>query len=412
VSQTGPVFVLGGYQTDFARKWSREGLGIADIIAETAQGTLQDAGVSAGEIEAGHVGNFIGELLNGQGHLGGLLVEADKSFAGLPMSRHEAACASGSMAVLAAMADIESGRYDAVLVVGVEEMRSRPGYEAAQMLGTAAWVPRETAGVEFPWPQLFSDLSEEYDRRYGLDRSHLAAIAQSNFANAKGNPNAQTRDWDFAEAAFGPDDHVNPVVSGWIRKQDCSQITDGGAGVVLASRAFADRWALRGGVDLDRVPQITGWGHTSARMALESKLADSPDEELVFPHVSRAIKDAFGRAQVAGVFDVDLIEMHDCFTITQYMAIDHFGITKPGQSYQAIEDGTILQNGSLPMNPSGGLMGVGHPVGATGVRMLLDASRQVRGRAGDCQVAGAKRAATLNIGGSTTTVASFVVEVL
>jgi acetyl-CoA C-acetyltransferase len=338
------------------------------------------------------------------------LVEADKAFVGLPMSRHEAACASGSMAVLAGMADIESGRYDAVIVVGVEEMRSRPGAEAAQMLGTAAWVPHETAGVEFPWPQLFSDLSDEYDRRYGLDRTHLSAIAQSEFANAKYNPNAQTRDWRWDESSFVADDETNPVVSGWIRKQDCSQITDGGAGVVLASRSFAERWAARHGVDLNQVPRIAGWGHTSARMALNSKLADSRADELIFPHVSRAIQDALGRAEISDVAQLDLIEMHDCFTITQYMAIDHFGITDPGQSFRAVEDGTILRTGSLPMNPSGGLMGGGHPVGATGVRMLLDATRQVSGRAGDYQVGDAKRAATLNIGGSATTVASFVVE--
>ncbi|MCC5870657.1 MAG: thiolase domain-containing protein, partial [Gammaproteobacteria bacterium] len=100
---------------------------------------------------------------------------------------------------------------------------------------------------------------------------------------------------------------------------------------------------------------------------------------------------------------------HDCFTTTEYMAIDHFGITAPGESWKAIEDGTIAMSGRLPVNPSGGLIGLGHPVGATGVRMLLDASRQVRGQAGDCQVDGARRFATLNVGGSACTVVSFIV---
>ena len=404
------VFILGGYQTDFARKWSREGLGIADIITEAAQGAIADAGVAADQIEVGHVGNFIAELLNDQGHLGGLLVEADKAFAGIPMARHEAACASGSMAVMAAMADIESGRYNVALVVGAEEMRSRSGVEVAQMLGSAAWVPHETDGVRYPWPQLFSDLAQEYDDRYGLDPAHLAALATSNFSNARGNPNAHARDWDLPEDVFGRDDPINPVVSGWIHKQDCSQVSDGGAAVVLASRDFAERWAAGHDVPLADVPRITGWGQTSARMTLQAKLADAREEDLVFPHVQQAMEQALTRAGAADIFGLDLVELHDCFTSTHYMAIDHLGITKPGRSYEAIEDGTVLAGGRLPLNPSGGLMGGGHPVGATGVRMLLDASKQVSGAAGSTQVAGARRAGTLNIGGSATTVAAFVVE--
>ncbi|HLS75870.1 MAG TPA: thiolase domain-containing protein, partial [Nocardia sp.] len=125
--------------------------------------------------------------------------------------------------------------------------------------------------------------------------------------------------------------------------------------------------------------------------------------------VAAAISDAFGRAGLSGVDDVDLIETHDCFTASEYMAIDHFGLTEPGQSWRAIEAGELEIGGRLPMNPSGGLLGGGHPVGATGVRMLLDCHRQVTGGAGGYQVADARRAAMLNIGGSTTTTVSFVV---
>jgi len=110
------------------------------------------------------------------------------------------------------------------------------------------------------------------------------------------------------------------------------------------------------------------------------------------------------------VFDLQGIETHDCFSPTEYMAIDHFGITPPGESWRAVETGDIRIDGRIPVNPSGGLIGVGHPVGATGVRMLNDAARQVTGSAGDCQVEGARRFGTLNIGGSATTVVSFVVE--
>ena len=128
----------------------------------------------------------------------------------------------------------------------------------------------------------------------------------------------------------------------------------------------------------------------------------------MFPHLQAAIAEAQGRAGVS-LDDIDVVETHDCFTISEYMAYDHFGLTPPGESWRAVEDETTRIEGGLPFNPSGGLIGAGHPVGATGVRMLLDASRQVTGRAEDTQIPGARTAQTLNVGGSTTTVASFVV---
>jgi acetyl-CoA C-acetyltransferase len=406
---SAPIFVLGGHQTDFARQWTREGKGLPELCAEAAQGALAASRIGAREIQVGHVGNFAGELYSGQGHLGGLLVEADPAFVGLPTSRHEAACASGSVAVLAAMADLEAGRYDAALVLGVELMRTMSAFESQQHLGAAAWVPRETEGVAYPWPQLFSDLGDEYERRYGLDRRHLTALARKSFANAKRNPNAQTRGWKIDDASFGDDPERNPVVAGRIRRHDCSQVTDGAVAVVLASPRFAADWAAREGEDLARLPRIRGFGHRTARFAFADKLAASRNETYVFPQVRGAIEDAFRRSGVADVSSIDCIETHDCFTTTEYMAIDHFGLTPPGESWRAIEEGVVELGGKRPVNPSGGLMGCGHPVGASGVRMLLDVTRQVRGEAGAMQVEGARTAATLNIGGSATTTVCFVV---
>jgi acetyl-CoA C-acetyltransferase len=402
-----PVFVLGGAQTDFARSWSREGADLAAMLAEPVQDALDDAGVDASDVEVGHVANFGAEIYCGQAHLGGLLVEADPAFVGLPTSRHEAACASGSVAVLAAMADLEADRYDVACVVGVEMMRNVPTRDAVANLGAAAWVPHETEGVPMVWPEVFAALGDEYDRRYGLDAEHLAALARNSFENARRNPNAQTRKWDLPEHAFEADERDNPVVAGRLRRHDCSQITDGGAAVILASSAFATEWAASHGLDLDAVPRILGWGHTTSRMTLADKLHDTGAH--ILPHVRGAILDAFDRAKIGDVSAIDAIECHDCFTTTHYMAIDHFGITDPGESWQAIEDGTVLAGGALPINPSGGLIGCGHPVGASGVRMLLDVSKQVGGSAGDYQVEGARIAATLNIGGSATTTVSFVV---
>lgn len=405
-----PVYVLGGHQTDFARNFTREGLGLVDLLREASHGALEDARLDPAEVQVAHVGNFAAELFTGQGHLGAFVIEAEPAFAGLPTARHEAACASGSIAALAATAEIEAGRYDVALVLGLELMRNGNGFDAPQKLAAAAWVPRETEGVAFPWPALFSRLGDEYDLRYGLDSRHLMGIARQNFENAKRNPNAQTRSWRFDEGAFGDDVEKNPVVAGRIRKQDCSQVTDGSAAVLLASERFAGEWARRRGRKLDDVARIRGFGHRTDRVLMEEKLVASRTDTFVCPQVRRTIEDAFRRAGIADVEAVDVIETHDCFTTTQYMAIDHFGITPPGQSWRAIEDGTLALGGKKPMNPGGGLMGGGHPVGATGVRMLLDATRQVTARAGEVQVEGARTAATLNLGGSAATSVCFVVS--
>ncbi len=403
------VFILGGHQTDFAVNWGRHGGGIFEMMCGAVDGAVESTGIDAGEIEVAHVGNFVGELFTGQGHLGGMFASIRPEFAGIPAARHEAACASGSMALLAAASEIEAGRYDLACVVGVEHMRNVDARQAADHLGAALWVGLEALGAEFPWPHQFSAIADEYADRYGLDADHLLAIAEKNFSNARRNPNAQARTWQFAAGAFRTDDHLNPVVAGRIRKQDCGRITDGAAAVVLASLGFAARWANRRGIDLAEVPRIAGWGHRTAPMRLADKLAASRGNGYVFPHVRATIEDAWKRAGIAGTDGVDAIETHDCFTITEYMAIDHFGITPPGASWQAVEDDITALSGRLPMNPSGGLIGAGHPVGATGVRMLLDAHRQVTGTAGDYQVPGARCVQTLNIGGSATTVASFVV---
>ena len=406
---TTDVYVLGGVQSDFARNVAKEGREISDLIAEAVDGTLAAARVDAADIATVHVGNAFGQIFNGQGHLGAMPATVEPGLWGLPAARHEAACASGGIAGLAAMAEIEAGRYACALVLGAEQERNVPGDQAARNLGAAAWVGHEAESATFVWPHMFSLLADEYDRRYGIDELHLSAIAELNFRNAKDNPFAQTRAWSHTPESFTRDDAANPPVDGRIRRTDCSQVTDGAAGVVLAGPVTAAAWAKERGVDLAEVPRITGWGHRTVGLPLADKLERSAGDEYVLPHVRRAITDAFERAGVADVGGIDGIETHDCFTPSEYAAIDHFGITAPGQSWRAIEDGTLERDGATPVNPSGGLIGGGHPVGATGVRMVLDASNQVSGNAGDTQVDGARTFATLNIGGSTATTVSFVV---
>ncbi|QFI64848.1 thiolase domain-containing protein [Qipengyuania flava] len=403
------VTIIGGWQSDFSRNWAREGNEIADGFAEALARGLEETGLEPSDIQTGHVGNFVADMFAKQGLLGGLFAQVHPELDGLPTSRHEAACASGSMAILAASAEIEAGRYDTACVLGIELMRNVPGQQAAENLGAAIWQGHELQDAMFPWPRAFSDLAEEYEKRYGLDYAHLMQISQVNFANGRRNPNAQTRGWQFTHKSFTACDEANPVVEGRTRKMDCGQVTDGAAVIFLASDEWAAEWARKQGRSVESLSRIAGWGHRSAPLSYRSKVKASADETYVFPQVRRAILEARERAGI-DLGQIDAIETHDCFAMTEYMAIDHLGLTAPGESWKAIEEGVIEMGGRLPINASGGLIGLGHPVGATGVRMLLDAHKQVTGTAGDYQVEGAKRVQTLNIGGSTTTTASFVVE--
>jgi acetyl-CoA C-acetyltransferase len=399
------VWILGGYQSDFARNLTKEGLDFADLTREIVDSTLTAAKVDAGDIGVVHVANAFGEMFAEQGHLGAMPATVCDGLWDTPASRHEAACASGSVAALAAMADLRSGNYDTALVLGVELEKTVPGDTAARHLGAAAWTGHEGSDAKFLWPSMFAKVADEYDRRYGLDDTHLRAIAGLNFANARRNPNAQTREWTVPDPIG--DDDSNPLIEGRLRRFDCSQMTDGGAGVVLVTDKY-----LRNHPDARPIARIAGWGHRTVGLGLQQKLdraATGDSAPYVLPHVRAAVLDALGRAR-ATLDDLDGIEVHDCFTPSEYLAIDHIGLTGPGESWKAIENGEIENGGRLPINPSGGLIGGGHPVGASGVRMLVDAAKQVSGAAGDYQVEDAKTFGTLNFGGSTATTVSFVVS--
>ena len=400
----GNVWILGGYQSDFARNMHRETRDFADLTREVVDQTLAEAMIDAADIEVVHVANAFGEMFASQGHLGAMPATVHDGLWDTPAARHEAACASGSVAALAAMADLRAGNYRTALVVGLELEKTVPGDTAAQHLGAAAWTGHEGQDATFMWPYMFNQVADEYDRRYGIDDAHLHAIAAINLANARNNPNAQTRDWQVPDLlTSGGDDAVNPPIEGRIRRFDCSQMTDGGAGVVLVTDEF-----LREHPGVRPMGRVEGWGHRTVGLGLRQKLDRDAGNPYVMPHVRAAVHEAFGRAAI-DLDALDGFEVHDCFTPSEYMAIDHIGLTGPGESWKAIEGGDIEIGGRLPINPSGGLIGGGHPVGATGVRMMLDAAKQVSGQAGDYQIDGARRFGTLNIGGSTATTVSFVI---
>jgi acetyl-CoA C-acetyltransferase len=292
---TTDIWVLGGHQSDFARNLAREGVGFDGLTAEVVGATLVAAGIDAADVDVVHVANAFGELFTGQAHLAAMPATVCPDLWGVPASRHEAACASGSIAVRAAMADLAAGYADVALVVGVELERNVPGPTASDHLGAAAWVGHEGRPGSVIWADMFDRVAEEYDRRFGIDDIHLRAIGANNLANAKRNPNAQTRTWSVPDliGPAGTDDELNPVVEGRVRRYDCSQITDGGAGVVLCSDRFR-----RDHPGLVPLARIAGWGHRTAGLPLDAKLERSAGQPYVMPHVRQAATDAMDRAGI------------------------------------------------------------------------------------------------------------------
>ena len=404
------IKILGGYQTDFARNWGKEGVSIVEAFKECVNGALESSHLNARDIQTIHVGNAAAELFLSQGHLGALAIEADSSLRGLPSVRHEAACASGSVATLAASAELEAGRYQVALVIGIEQMKTVDPLKCGEFLGTAAWYDREAKGIDFPFPKLFGQLGSEYIARFSLNNEHYAEcqsyLSDLMFNNARLNGKAQTRDWDIENMS----DKLTAKISPEISVRDCSQITDGAVALIIASDRFATEHAKTRGINSDSIPAILGWGHTTAPIALSDKLSESKNSRYVLPHARKAITDAYDRAGIDGHSSLDSYEFHDCFTTTSYASLDLVGLTEPGKNHNAIENGSIERDGLLPLNPSGGLIGAGHPVGATGVRQLLDSYLQVSEKAGPYQVKlKNKNVLAVNMGGGgTTTVATVI----
>ena len=411
------VYILGGAQTDFVRNWKKEGKNVIALLKEVTDDALKKTKIKKTKIKelnknnkiAIFIGNFAAEYYINQGHLGPLLTEVNPCFYGIPSARYEAACASGSVALDAAITKIKSGDYDLAIVIGWELMKTVDSKTGGDFLGRAAIYEKEGKGIDFPFPKLFGRLAEETVKKYRLDQDrylkNLATISNINYRNGKRNPNAQTREWFMSEKQANTRGvETNDLVGGLLAISDCSQVTDGAACVILSSEDFINEEKL----NTKDYPIIKGWGHRDAPYLFDNKIAESKENKYILPWTRQAVVDCYKRANMT-VDDIDFFETHDCFTSSEYMAISAFGITEPGKEYEAVENGTIDFDGSKPINPSGGLIGCGHPVGASGVRMMLDLYKQVTNNAGDYQIKNAKNGMMLNLGGSASTNYSFIV---
>jgi acetyl-CoA acetyltransferase len=400
-----PVYILGAGRTDFKRNLKKEGKTIRHIIIEAGRKALADAKIDPGEIEAAAVGNFNAGQFTKQLHLGAFVPEIDEKLHGIPTMHTEAACASGALSVLLGAQWIMGGFHDAVLVVAAEQQKTMSSLDGSDVLGAAAdyHIEKPEYG-DFMFPKLFGRIAQIYIDKYGASPDDLAAVAYKNYAHAALNPLAQMREANLTYDCASQVSEKNPSVAPPLRVSDCSQITDGAAALVLVSGKYLDR------IDLDKskLPRLLGYGHTTDYLALEKK--DVP----TFSTARKAAQKAFGMANLKPR-DMHGAEVHDCFSITEIVAYEILGLAEPGKGTELAKSGaTALPqvrgehvsgkiDFEIPVNTGGGLIGDGHPVGATGVRQVVDAYQQLTNQAGARQIEGAKNFLTFNMGGSLTT---------
>src|SRR6201984_1702171 len=265
------VYILGGGRTDFKRNLKKEGKTIRHIIIEAGKKAIDDAKIDPAQLQAGTVGNFNAGQFTKQLQLGAFIPEIDPKLRGIPTMHTEAACASGALSVLLGAEWIMGGLHDVVLVVGAEQQKTMSSLDGSHVLGAAADYHNEKPEYgDFMFPKLFGRIAQIYVEKYGATEADLALVAWKNYAHAKLNPLAQMRDADLTLDSASQVSDKNPHVAPPLKVSDCSQITDGSAGLVLVSEKFLKRL----GRDKNKTPRLLGFGHATDYLPLDKK--DAP----------------------------------------------------------------------------------------------------------------------------------------
>lgn len=371
----GPLIVGWGH----SKFGKLDALSLEQLIQDTAREAIADAGLSAADVDAVWLGHFNSGLVP-DGFCSSMVVGADPALRFKPATRCENACASGAAALYSAMDAVRSGRVRVALVVGAEKMTGLDTRGVTRALGGASYQAEE-AGLSFP--DIFARFAQDYAGRYGDPSEAMAHIAVKNHENALRNPLAHMHRPLELEFCLTPSDR-NPMISDPLKVSDCSLISDGAAAVVLVADDMVG--------DFRKAVGFRAAAHVNDVLPLSQK---KPAD---FEGPARAIRQAYAEAGMT-VDDLDLAEVHDCFTIAELLSVEALGLAAPGEGRRAVIEGETRRGGRLPVNLSGGLKAKGHPVGATGVSMHVLNARQLVGEAGDMQLDGASTALCLNMGG-------------
>ncbi len=403
--------IIGAYNTKFGSfvKKNRETKEITDLKSideltyEAVQGALKDAGVEGKDVDGLWLGTCAPGLFANQEHMAALALSADPGLRYKMGTRCEDACASSSAALYDAIYAVEAGRCKVALVVGVEKMNLLPTKGVTHALATCShWASEGVNGMTFPG--LFAEYAKGYMAHYGISedelRKMLASVSALGYKNGVDNPLAHfgvggpsdKLQLFTADAILNLPDDKNPVIAEPLRLHDCSLVTDGAAAMVITSTDNAKAISKR-------VVEIAGIGHVNELIAIKDR--DNMHEMIAG---KKAKERAFKEAGIS-IKDVDIAEVHDCFTINQLLCTEALGLSADGKAGYDYMDGKFTRDDACPVNISGGLKAKGHPVGATGASMHTLVYKQLVG-----EPIGAKPSkgqpevgVTFNVGGSSAT---------
>jgi len=405
------VSIIGAYNTQFGSfvKKDKETKQITDLKSinelsyEAIRGALKDAGVEGSDIDAIWVGTCAPGLFANQEHMGALAIDADPGLRYKPSTRCENACASSSVALYDAVYAVESGRCKTALVLGVEKMNLLDTKGVTHALATCShWDSEGANGMTFPG--LFAEYAKGYQAHYGISddqlKKMLAHVAALGYTNGVENPLAHfgvggpsdKLKLFSADAILNLPDEKNPIIAPPLRLHDCSLVTDGAAALVITTTDNAKAIS-------NRVVEIAGIGHANERFAIKDR---DNMYEMIAGKIAR--EKAFKEAGIT-IADVDLAEVHDCFTINQILCTEALGLSEDGRAGYDYIDGRFTRDDACPVNISGGLKAKGHPVGATGASMHTLIYKQLVGEPiGVKPTKGQPEiGVSLNVGGSSAT---------
>jgi acetyl-CoA acetyltransferase len=390
---------MGTGRKEFDPKKSRPGLEF--YIKEAGQGALRQIG-GAKNVDECVIGNFMAARFNKQAHLGGFFPMIDPELQFKPAIRVEGACASGGLALMTGIKNVLAETSDVVLAVGVEVQNTVKAIYGADILAGAGWFQKRKNGHAYFFPGQFSDRAGAYYQKYGMDyaRQGMGRWFRNAIENARLCPTAQEYEnkvENLDELYMKMKPNGNSFVDN-LSVLDCSKVSDGASAIIICSEEGLERI----GIPNSEAVEIIGWGHKVRNIT-----EDPPNPTEVIT-IGKAAKEAMASAGI-GLKEIGTIETHDCFSIAGVLAVEALGFAEQGKGAGFIAEGNTARNGRIPMNTTGGLIGWGHPTGATGVHMAVTMWEQLTGKAGAAQIKipeDRPYGLSINMGGDDVTVVS------
>ncbi|MDE5422586.1 hypothetical protein L3073_10245 [Ancylomarina sp. DW003] len=403
------IYMLAGYNTvsmgtgrsEFNPK--KGGRPLESYIKEAGQAVIETIG-GAEKVDEGVIGNFMAARFNNQANLPAFFPLIDSGLRFKPAVSVEGACASGGLALMSAIKSVLAETADVVLALGVEVQNTKKAVYGADILAAAGWNQSRKDGHAYFFPGVFSDRAGAYYERYGKERSRLAmsrwyenAIENARLCHtAQETENKKSNLYEMAaNMPLNPKKFVDHLTV-----LDCSKVSDGASAIAVVSEDGLKKLGFKS----EEAVEVLGFAQMTA------DITRKPNDPTVLGTTKNAVKKALDMAGIT-IDQLGTIELHDCFSIAGIMAIEAIGLAAPGKGIDFVIDGKTKRNGEIPINTTGGLIGWGHPTGATGVHQAVTVWEQLTGKAGDAQIeisADRPYALSINMGGDDKTLVSIV----